>query len=105
MSIGFGNIIGSGIFAYSGITGKVAGSAMALSWLLAGAVALLTTLVYAELSSKIRKSGSSYIYAYILTGEFTAYMIGWNLFARFGCGTCIQGRAFSSYLSGWLELN
>ena len=105
MSIGFGNIIGAGIFAYSGITAKVAGSAMAFSWLLAGLVALLTTLVYAELSSKIKKSGSSYIYAYIMTGEFTAYMIGWNLFARFGLSTCIQGRAFSSYLSGWLELN
>lgn len=105
MSIGFGNIIGSGIFAYSGITARAAGSAMALSWLLAGLVALLTTLVYAELSSKIKKSGSSYIYAYIMTGEFTAYMVGWNLFARFGMSTCIQGRAFSSYLSGWLELN
>ena len=78
LSIGFGNIIGSGIFAYSGITAKIAGSSMAISWLLAGLIALLTALVYGELANKIKKSGSSYIYAYIITGEFTAYMVSWN---------------------------
>ena len=105
VSIGFGNVIGSGIFAYSGIAAKVAGSAMSVSWLLAGVIALLTTMVYGEFANKIKRSGSSYIYAYIITGEFSAYIVSWNQFARFGMASSIQGRAFSSYLKGWLELN
>lgn len=76
--VGFGNLIGTGIFTLSGISTKYAGAAICFSWLFAGAVAALTTLVYAELSSKVAKSGSSYIYAYILTGEFSAWLVSWN---------------------------
>ena len=102
--LSFGNTIGTGIFANSGIASKVAGEAVVLSWVISGAVSFLTALVYAEFSSKIRKAGSSFTYAYAITGEFSAWLIAWNMFARYGMTASINARAFSSYLIGMLEL-
>ena len=103
--IGMGNIIGSGIFTYSGIGAKSAGEAIFISWIISGLIASLTVFVFAELSSRIKKSGSSYIYAYIITGEFSAWQVSWSMFARYGTATAIQARAFGSYCSGMLAYN
>jgi basic amino acid/polyamine antiporter, APA family len=40
--------------------------------------------MFAELSSKIQRTGSTYIYAYIISGEFMAWYIGWNMFMQYG---------------------
>ena len=82
--LGFGNTIGAGIFTLSGIAAKEAGEDAPFCWLISGVVSFFTALVYAEFSSKIRKNGSSFIYAYAITGEFSAWMIAWNIFARYG---------------------
>jgi amino acid transporter len=87
--LSFGNTIGAGIFALSGISSKAAGEAVVFSWIIAGCVSFLTALVYAEFSSKIRKAGSSFIYAYAITGEFSAWLIAWNMFARYGMAASI----------------
>lgn len=71
--IGIGNLIGSGIFTLSGIAAHFAGESVAISWIISGFIAYLTVLIFAEISSKVKKSGSIYIYSYIITGEFSAW--------------------------------
>lgn len=70
---GIGNIVGSGIFTLQGIGAKFAGESIALSWALSGFIAYLTSFIYAEISSKVKKSGGIYIYSYIINGELTAW--------------------------------
>jgi APA family basic amino acid/polyamine antiporter len=82
--LGFGNTIGSGVFTLTGVASKYAGSAVFISFIIAGCVALMTALVFAEFSAIIPKSGSSYIYTYSTFGELPAWIVGWNQNFRYG---------------------
>ena len=88
---GIGALIGSGVFTINGVASKVAGTGIALSWLVSGAFIMLSTFMFAELSTKIPKSGSSYKYAYVIAGEIQAWTIGWNTFMQYGILAAVQG--------------
>ncbi len=51
MSIGLGGMIGAGIFSVLGIASVIAGSAVYLSFLLAGLLALLSSYSYGKLGA------------------------------------------------------
>jgi Amino acid permease len=65
------------------LTGKAAanyaGSAIILSFVLAGIACAFVGLCYAELAAMIPASGSAYTYAYATVGEIFAWIIGWDL--------------------------
>ena len=67
---GIGGLIGGGVFTLNGVASKDAKTAIALSWLIAGLFIFTCTFTFAELSTKIPKSGSSYKWAYVIAGEF-----------------------------------
>ena len=74
-------MIGTGIFTLTGVQAKdTAGPAVVISFAIAGVVALLAALCYAELASSVPTAGSAYSYAYATTGELIAWIIGWDLF-------------------------
>jgi APA family basic amino acid/polyamine antiporter len=85
--LGLGATIGGGVFTLSGIAAKKAASDVWISWLVSGIVVSITALAYAELSNRIQKSGSSYIYTYIIYGEIMAFMIAWNMLQQYGIST------------------
>jgi APA family basic amino acid/polyamine antiporter len=74
--LGVGGTIGTGIFVALTAAVPTAGPAVIVSFLIAGVTAALTALCYAELSSVLPESGSSYAYAYATMGELAAFMIG-----------------------------
>jgi amino acid transporter len=53
MAIGIGGMIGAGIFSILGVVAQAAGTAMWLSFVIGGAVALLSTYSYAKLGAAI----------------------------------------------------
>jgi basic amino acid/polyamine antiporter, APA family len=83
-TLGIASVVGAGIFVTTGsAAAQYAGPAVVLSFVLAGVVAALTALCYAELAAMIPIAGSTYSYAYAAFGAFIAWFIGWDLLLEY----------------------
>src|SRR5690606_29645229 len=82
--IGIGSTIGTGIFFVLSETVPVAGPAVIWAFVIAGAVAGLTAVCYAELAGAVPVSGSSYSYAYAALGEVVAMGVAACLLLEYG---------------------
>jgi basic amino acid/polyamine antiporter, APA family len=76
-ALGVGAIIGSGIFIVTGIVAGIAGPAMILSIVLAGAIALLSAMSVAELSCCIPLEGGTYAFAREILSPYAGFIAGW----------------------------
>jgi len=94
MMFGVGATVGTGIFFVLSEAIPVAGPAVIISFLLAGLAAGLSALCYAELSSSIPVSGSTYSFSYHALGEGVAVLVG-------GCVLLEYGLAVSAVAVGW----
>ena len=76
-AISVGAIIGGGIFVVTGIVAGLAGSALVISMVIAGVIALFTALSFAELAAWQPVEGSIYEYARQLISPFSGFLAGW----------------------------
>ena len=97
---GVGGTIGAGIFALTGIAAQYAGPSVCFSFLISGTMAMMTALMYAELSSRIPISGSAYTYTYVTFGELPAWLVAWNMNLRYGFGSAGLSRGMCEYGTG-----
>lgn len=105
MGFGIGIVIGTGIFTLTGVAAKNnAGPAVMLSFLIAGIVAMLAALCYAELAAAVPTAGSSYTYSYTTIGEIFAWIIAWDLILEFALGAAVVARGWSGYLQDLFDL-
>ena len=92
--IGIGATVGSGVFV---LTGQIAlcdaGSATALSWIVAGVACMLSGFSYMELSALVPSHGSTYAYSYHALGELPAYIAGFLLTLE-----CVRGCCFDVWV-------
>lgn len=101
---GVGATIGTGIFFVLSETVPTAGPSVIISFLMAGVVAGLTALCYAEMASMIPVSGSSYSYAYATLGEIIAYFVGACLVLEYGISASAVAIGWSGYLNKLFEI-
>jgi APA family basic amino acid/polyamine antiporter len=101
---GVGSTIGTGIFFVLAQTVPTAGPAVIISFIIAGIVAGLTALCYAEMASMIPVSGSSYSYAYATLGEGVAYFVASCLILEYGISAAAVAVGWSGYLNKLLEI-
>ncbi|MEV0841814.1 amino acid permease [Actinocatenispora sera] len=105
IGFGVGIVIGTGIFTLTGVEAKQhAGPGVVLSFVIAGVVALLAAMCYAELASSVPTAGSAYTYAYATIGELVAWIIGWDLILEFILGASVVSRGWSGYLQNLFGL-
>jgi basic amino acid/polyamine antiporter, APA family len=97
--IGVGATIGTGIFFVMSQAVPVAGPAVIWSFVIAGIVAGLTAVCYAELASAVPVSGSSYSYAYATLGEITAMAVAACLLLEYGVSSAAVAVGWSEYLN------
>ncbi len=97
--IGVGATIGTGIFFILSEAVPVAGPAVVWSFVIAGVVAGLTALCYAELASAVPVSGSSYSYAYATLGEVVAMAVAGCLLLEYGVSGAAVAVGWSQYLN------
>lgn len=104
MMFGVGATIGTGIFFVLAEEVPVAGPAVIVSFAIAGIVAGLTALCYAELASMIPVSGSSYSYSYATLGEGIAFFVACCLILEYGISASAVSIGWAGYLNKLLEI-
>ncbi|GGB18890.1 amino acid permease [Flexivirga endophytica] len=106
MGFGIGIVIGTGIFTLTGVEAKnQAGPAIVVSFAIAGIIAMMAALCYAEVAAAVPTAGSSYTYAYTTIGEIFAWIIAWDLVLEFSLGAAVVARGWSGYLQSSLGLH
>jgi basic amino acid/polyamine antiporter, APA family len=100
---GVGATIGTGIFIVLTQAVPVAGPAVIWSFVMAGVVAGLTAICYAELASAVPVSGSSYSYAYATLGEGIAMVVAACLLLEYGVSAAAVAVGWSQYLNEFFD--
>ena len=103
-ALGIGSVIGTGIFVLTGTAASQnAGPALVLSMIIAAVACALAGLCYAELASMIPVAGSAYTYAYASSGQFVAWIIGWDLILEYALSGATVAVGWSGYLVSFLR--
>ena len=100
--LGVGAIVGTGIYTLIGVGANLAGPAVILSFLVAGAVCACAALAYAEVATLIPASGSAYTYSYVVLGEIIAWVVGWSLILEYSLVVSAVAVGWSGYAVGFL---
>jgi amino acid transporter len=103
--IGVGAMVGAGIFALLGAAGEVAGAAVWLSFLLAGAVAALQGYSFAKLGARYPTAGGmlEYVAKGFGDGHFTG-ITAWLTYSANAIVTAMVAVSFGSYASAIVGL-
>ena len=98
MAIGIGGMVGAGIFSILGVVGEAAGTAMWVSFLIGGVVALMSTYSYAKLGARYPSAGGAVEFLVkgfgdgVITGGVNLYMwIGYVI------ALALYAQAFAGY--------
>jgi amino acid transporter len=98
--IGVAAMVGAGIFSLLGAAGEVAGAAVWLSFLLAGAIAALQGYSFAKLGAKFPSAGGLLEYVNRGFGEgHVATVVAWLTYFTNGIVTAMVALSFGSYAS------
>src|SRR5689334_19894599 len=101
--IGVGAMVGAGIFALLGAAGEVAGAAVWVSFLIAGAVAGLQGYSFAKLGARYPSAGGmlEYVAKGFGDGHFTG-ITSWLTYSANAIVTAMVAVSFGSYASSML---
>src|SRR3990170_407258 len=99
-AINVGAIIGGGIFVVTGIVAGLAGSALVVSMVVAGIIAVFTALSFAELTAWQPVEGSVYEYTCQLVSPFSGFLAGWMWMLSNTFAGAAVSLGFAYYFSG-----
>ncbi|HYJ80624.1 MAG TPA: APC family permease [Longimicrobiaceae bacterium] len=98
VGIGFGAIVGAGIFVVTGIAAGVAGPALLLALPLAGLAAAANALSSAELAASYPLAGGTYEYGRRLLHPWAGFAAGWMFLASKTAAAGTVGLGLAAYL-------
>jgi amino acid transporter/nucleotide-binding universal stress UspA family protein len=98
MTLGGGTMIGAGIFILPGIAAKGAGPASAISFGIAGFVALLAALSLSELATGMPIAGGSYHYVNRGLGSLFGSIVGWGMWTGLMFASAFYMVGFGQYI-------
>jgi basic amino acid/polyamine antiporter, APA family len=99
VGVGFGAIVGAGIFVVTGVAAGIAGPAFLVGLFLAGIAATCNALSSAQLAAEYPQSGGTYEYGYRVLNPWAGFAAGWMFLASkiSAAGTVALG------LAGYLD--
>ncbi|WP_276247334.1 amino acid permease [Haladaptatus sp. YSMS36] len=98
MTLGGGTMIGAGIFILPGIAAELAGPASAVSYAIAGFVALLAALSLSELATGMPIAGGSYHYVNRALGSLFGAIVGWGMWTGLMFASAFYMVGFGQYI-------
>lgn len=100
VGIGFGAIVGAGIFVVTGVAAGIAGPAFLVGLVLAAVAATCNALSSAELAAEYPQSGGTYEYGYRVLSPWAGFAAGW----MFVVSKIAAAGAVALGLAGYLAL-
>jgi APA family basic amino acid/polyamine antiporter len=104
-----GAIIGADIYVASSFGAGLMGPGSMVVWLVAGIIAIVLALCFAQCASLVPRVGGTYAYAKEAWGTFAGFMVGWSLWLAEWMSLAVFPVAFLQYLMyflpdlGWAE--
>ena len=92
-----GAIVGGGIFVLAGVAFAATGPGAMLAFALNGAIAAITALSFAEMSSAYPESGGAYAFAKRVLSVRSAFAMGWILWFAYIIAAVLYALGFASY--------
>ncbi|OEC84678.1 MULTISPECIES: APC family permease [Methanobacterium] len=93
-----GTIVGADIYIAAAFGAGLLGPASIIAWALAGVMAIIIALSFAECSSLIPRAGGPYVYAKDAFGDFIGFLSGWALLIASWSAIAVFPLAFVAYL-------
>ena len=98
VSLVIGTIVGADIYIAASFGAGLLGPFAVFAWLIAGVMAIVIALCFAECSSLVPEVGGPYAYARRAFGNFTGFIAGWSLLIAEWSSIAVFPLAFVAYL-------
>jgi len=93
-----GAIIGADIYVASSFGAAYLGPSSILAWIVAGAIAVVVALCFAQCAALLPRVGGPYAYAKEAWGPFAGFVVGWSLWLAEWVSLAVFPVAFTRYL-------
>ncbi|MGP9020822.1 amino acid permease [Streptomyces sp. BR1] len=100
--LGLGGVIGAGLFVGSGAGIAVAGPGIVVSYLIAGAIAMLVMRMLGEMSSAMPASGSFSVHAERALGRWAGFSVGWLYWFLLVVVLAVEATGAAQIANGWV---
>ncbi|MGW3824678.1 amino acid permease [Streptomyces sp. NPDC005071] len=100
--LGLGGVIGAGLFVGSGAGIAVAGPGIVVSYLIAGALAMLVMRMLGEMSAAIPASGAFSVHAERALGRWAGFSVGWLYWFLLVVVLAVEATAAARIAHGWV---
>ncbi|MGP3752453.1 amino acid/polyamine/organocation transporter, APC superfamily [Streptomyces sp. LamerLS-316] len=100
--LGLGGVIGAGLFVGSGAGIAVAGPAVVVSYLIAGALAMLVMRMLGEMSAAMPASGSFSVHAERALGRWAGFSVGWLYWFMLVVVLAVEATAAAQIAHAWV---
>ncbi|HSQ02139.1 MAG TPA: amino acid permease [Methanobacterium sp.] len=99
ISLVIGTIVGADIYIAASFGAGLLGPFSVIAWVIAGIMAIIIALCFAECSSRVPQVGGPYAYAKRAFGDFTGFLAGWSLLIASWSAIAVFPLAFVAYLN------
>jgi amino acid transporter len=93
-----GAIIGADIYVASAFGAGLLGPFSLIVWVVAGIIAIVIALCFAQCAAMLPKVGGPYAYAHAAWGNFAGFIVGWSLWLAEWMSLAVFPVAFTQYL-------
>lgn len=98
ISLVIGTIVGADIYIAASFGAGLLGPLSVMAWVIAGLMAIIIALCFAECSSRVPQVGGPYAYSKRAFGQFTGFLVGWSLLIASWSAIAVFPLAFVAYL-------
>ncbi|MEI5010689.1 amino acid permease [Streptomyces sp. NPDC059544] len=100
--LGLGGVIGAGLFVGSGAGIALAGPGIVVSYLLAGALAMLVMRMLGEMSAAMPASGAFSVHAERALGRWAGFTVGWLYWFLLVVVLAVEATGAATIANGWV---